>query len=95
MTNSTYEKGKIKVVWIEDNPEKIYSKMFNSEAEAKKFSAEKKDFVVFALEKQTNMEEFSWKLLPYGRYKLYLRLIKTLRSSNSGILEQMKNVLSH
>lgn len=78
MTDIPYEKGTIKVVWIEDDPEKIYSKMFEGKKEAEEFTKEKKDYLVFSLEKQSNMEKFAWKLLPYGRYKLYLRLIRGL-----------------
>lgn len=94
MADGSYEKGKVKVVWVEDNPDKIYSKMFDNEEEADKFGSGKNDYVIFSLEKQSHMEEFEWKILPYGRYKLYQRLIKTLRSSDSTIVEQMKDALS-
>lgn len=75
MVKMPYKKGKIKVVWIEDDPKKIYSKMFDVQKEAKKFVQGKKDFLIFALKSQSNMEDFVWKLLPYGRYKVYLSLI--------------------
>lgn len=91
MANTPYERGKIKVVWIEDDPEKIYSKMFDTEKKAKKFAKGKKDCLVFILENQSNMEEFSWKLLPYGRYKLYLRLIGSLHTRKINILKKIKN----
>ena len=74
-----YEKGQIKVVWIDDDPEKIYSKMFDTEEKAQKFAGQKKDFVIFSLETQTNMDEFSWKILPYGKYRVYLNLVKGYR----------------
>jgi len=94
MANSSYEKGKVKVVWIESDPEKIYSKMFDSEKEAEKFAKVKVDYIVFALERQRNMEEFSWRILPYGKYKLYLLLVKSLNLRNSNLLKSIKKALS-
>lgn len=67
---TAYEKGTIKVVWI-DRTELIYSKMFDDEEVAEKFAKAKKDFLIFKLVKQKNMEEFTWKLLKYGRYNVY------------------------
>jgi len=74
-----YERGQIKVVWIEEDNLKIYSKMFNDVKQAKKFAGSKKDYVIFALIHQKNMEEFTWKLLPYGKYKIYLRILEFYR----------------
>lgn len=93
MASTVYEKGKIKVVWIEDNPLKIYSKMFDKEKDAKDFGQKKKDYLIFALERQENMQEFSWKLLPYGKYRIYLNLVKTL-GSGAGVFKQMRNFLT-
>lgn len=93
MVKTNYEQGKIKVVWIERDPEKIYSKMFNLEEEAEQFGETKEDYVIFALEKQKNMEEFSWKLLPYGRYLLYSRLVKMLRVEKLHMLLHVKDAL--
>ncbi|MBI4035751.1 hypothetical protein HY383_02290 [Candidatus Daviesbacteria bacterium] len=80
MTYIPYGKGKIKVVWIEYDPKKIYSKMFDGKKEAEEFAKEKKAYLVFSLEKQSNMEKFTWKLLPYGKYKTYLGLIRGLHA---------------
>lgn len=72
MTVSTrsYERGLIKVVWI-DNNEFIYSKMFDDEKPAEKFAKDKKDYLIFKLVRQNDMEDFTWKLLKYGRYDVY------------------------
>lgn len=83
----TYEKGTIKVVWIENDPEEIYSQMFESEIEAEKFAQGKKDYLIFALITQKNMQEFSWKILPYGKYKIYTLLFKNYRKYKTGFLK--------
>ena len=70
MGDLPYERGTIKVVWIDDS-EFIYSKMFNDEVNAEEFAKDKKDYLIFKLVKQKNMEDFTWKLLNYGRYKVY------------------------
>lgn len=76
-----FEKGKIKVVWIESDPGKIYSKMFDVKKEAQEFAKAKgENYLIFALIKQSRMEEFSWRLLPYGRYKFYLRLTQSINT---------------
>lgn len=76
MSPPIYEKGTIKVVWIEQDPERIYSKMFEDEKIADKFAKSKKDYIIFALVKQENMEEFEWVLLPYGHHDLYKKLLR-------------------
>ena len=68
------ERGVVKVVWASKNGKKIYSKMFNSSKDAVKFGESKKHFLVFQLVKRKKMEEFEWKLLPYGHSKLYFNL---------------------
>jgi phage major head subunit gpT-like protein len=88
MINSRYmanvfEKGKIKVVWIEKDANKIYSKMFNELDKALKFTENKDDFLVFSLLKQKNLEDFSWKLLPYGKHKIYKFLFKSYKQIKS------------
>ena len=75
MATRSYESGTIKVVWLEKDADKIYSKMFDTPAEAEKFGKTKKNYVIFSLIDQQNMEEFSWKLLPYGNHQLYIKLI--------------------
>lgn len=82
-----YKQGTVKVVWVEDGLEKISSKMFSSRKEASEFAKNKKDYLIFALEHQNNMEEFCWKLLPYGRHKLYLAVLKTFKRSENSILK--------
>lgn len=69
--SQVYSKGTVKVVWIQDDPEKIYSKMFDNEVEAKKFGKNKKDHLIFKLVKQKEMREFTWELMPYGNHKAY------------------------
>jgi hypothetical protein len=81
--SNQYEKGKVKVVWIEDDPEKIYSRMFDEKKEALKFTQNIEHFIMFSLETQENMEEFEWKLLPYGHYRMYLSLVKGTQLTTS------------
>lgn len=77
MKTKVYEKGIVKVVWVDiENSDKIYSKMFNDEASAKEFAQSKQSHLIFKLEDQSNMEEFSWKILPFGKYKMYKFLLK-------------------
>lgn len=79
MATPVYEKGTIKVVWVEDNPRTIFSRMFEDEKEAEDFAEGKKDYIIFRLLYQKNMEEFSWEILPYGHHKIYTILVKTFR----------------
>lgn len=76
-----YSKGTIKVVWLENQAEEIYSKMFDSEQEAEEFAKDKKDYLIFSLVKQENMRDFTWKLLPYGKHKTYKLLFKAHKSN--------------
>lgn len=95
MANNSYERGKIKVVWVEQDPQKIYSKMFDTEKAAERFvKGKKEDYIIFALETQSNMEEFSWRILPYGKYKLYSLLVKSLHLSKANLLQVIKKALS-
>lgn len=70
------EQGTIKIAWLEDNPEHMGSKMFDSveDAEAFVIQTNKKDYLIFQLIEQKDMEEFSWELLPYGRFSLFKKL---------------------
>jgi hypothetical protein len=73
------EKGTIKVVWLEDRVENIYSKMFESESEAITFGRTKKDYLIFRLLWHKEMNEFSWELLPQGKFSLYKKLFRLYR----------------
>lgn len=72
------EKGIIKVVWIGRNPDRIFSKMFESLKDAQKFTKKKRNFLIFKLLKEKKMMQFEWKILPYGKAKIYLGLLKRL-----------------
>ena len=87
MTAQIYEKGTIKVVWIEKDPDEIYSQMFDTEEAAEKFAEDKKDYLIFALVTQKDMREFSWKILPYGKYKMYTLLFKNYKKYKTGFLK--------
>lgn len=89
MATTTYEKGTIKVVWIEHDPDEIYSKMFEDELDAERFAKKKGDYIIFSLVTQKNMEEFSWKILPYGKHKLYKKLIHNYQKYRGSILEKL------
>lgn len=82
-----YEKGTIKVVWITDG-KLIFAHMFEEEAEAVKFAEGKEDYLIFRLVKEEQMREFTWELLPYGRYHLYQELLKR-RNQVLGLLESL------
>jgi len=72
------EKGIIKVAWIEDKDNILYSKMFNSLAEAKKFTKQKKYSIVFKLIKRKNLE-FEWEILDYGLAQDFLKMMELYR----------------
>lgn len=92
MSQPIYEKGTIKVVWIKDDSGRIFSKMFNEVEKARKFAETKKDYIIFGLVKQKNMEEFEWEILPYGQHKLYLLAVRLYRKYGSKILNLFKNL---
>ncbi len=88
-----YEKGTIKVVWVEDAIHEIQSKMFEDEKEAAQFAKYKKDYIIFSLIKQKNMETFSWKILPYGNYKIYLMLLRMYYRFRGNLLKILKKIV--
>ena len=90
MSQPIYEKGIVKVVWIDSDPERIYSKMYDSEEKAKQYAKTKKNCIVFALVKQENMKDFEWKILPYGEYKLYKLAIRLYRRYGSKLIKLLK-----
>lgn len=69
------EKGTIKVAWISRAKKKLFSKMFDSLEEAKKFCKNKKIFLIFKLVKHKKMKEFEWKILPYGSSRYYFKIL--------------------
>jgi hypothetical protein len=81
-----YEQGKIKVVWLEDNPRQLHSQMFPDLDSARRFAHDLKDYLIFSLVSQENMEKFTWQLLPYGNYSLYQKLFRLYRQSPKGII---------
>ena len=90
MFQPIYEKGTIKVVWIKDDSGRIFSKMFNEVEKAKKFAESKKDYIIFDLIKQKNMEDFEWDILPYGQHKLYSLAVRLYRKYGSKLLNLIK-----
>jgi hypothetical protein len=94
MSTPIYEQGTIKVVWIEDDPEEIYSRMFESEVEAEAFAQSKKDYLIFALIQQQDMRDFSWRLLPYGRADLYTKLFRNYKKYQGKVLETLAALIS-
>lgn len=93
MNARIYEKGTIKVVWIESNVSKIYSKMFNNEKSAEGFAHNKEDYIIFSLINQKNMKEFSWKLLPYGKYLLYKSMVGFYKKHKGSILNMLTGMI--
>lgn len=80
------EKGTVKVVWISRGLNRIYSKMFDDAEDAKRFAAGKKDCLVFSLVWHRNYREYCWKLLPFGRHRLYTNALKIYRKKKLGRL---------
>lgn len=76
MGTPVYEKGKVKIVWIEDDVLRIYSHMFDDLNRARAFAAQKHTYVIFELIRQHEMRDFAWKLLPYGKFRLYTWLFR-------------------
>jgi hypothetical protein len=77
-----YQKGTIKLTWINPNDYTILdSKMFKPDEleKALKEADEKKDWMLFQLETTKN-DSYSWKLLPYGTADSFVRSMK-LRDS--------------
>lgn len=87
-----YEKGTIKVVWMEVDVNRIYSKMFNDMEDAKLFAHDKQDYLIFALIKQKNMEQFEWELVRAGRYDLYSKLM-TYYKRHKGSIDNILKLL--
>ncbi len=93
MSTIQYEKGTIKVVWILNNPHRIYSKMFDNEPDAEEFAKAKKDYIIFALVKQERMEEFEWEILPYGKYKLYMKLLRFYQKYKKNLVKAFSHFM--
>ncbi len=91
--DTVYEKGTIKVVWIEKSIETIYSKMFSSKKEAREFAAGKSDFLIFQLVSQDRMKEFSWQILPYGNFELYTKLMRRYKKAGRNIIDILAKAL--
>ena len=60
-----------KLAWVDDNNSSVlHSKMFETKEEAIKESEDKKDFMIFSLEKMDS-GSYTWNLLPYGNYNAF------------------------
>lgn len=90
MAPKIYEKGTIKVVFIKDDSGRIFSKMFNDVEKAKQFAKTKKDYIIFALVKQKNMADFEWKILPFGKHRLYQLAIRLYRKYGNNLIKLIK-----
>lgn len=82
------EQGTIKIAWLEDNPQHMGSKVFDSVEDAEAFAIEtnKKDYLIFKLIAQKDMGAFPWGLLPYGRLGLSKRLFGIYKK---GLLQKL------
>lgn len=71
--DNPYKKGTIKLTWIDPKDyKKLNSRMFNSVNEALKNLPESKgnNWLIFQLN-TTDGNNYTWDLLPYGKYKGY------------------------
>ena len=78
MSNLSHKQGTIKLTWINSDDETyLNSKMFLNLQDAKLFAdkMEGKSHLFFQLGKADG-ENYTWKLLPYGKHKQYLYGIK-------------------
>jgi len=90
MAKIVYERGTIKVVWIKDDPSRIYSKMFDDLEEAKRFAKSKQDYIIFALVKQKQMRDFEWELLPFGKHRLYKLALRLYQKYGNNVMKFLK-----
>lgn len=93
MPYEQYKPGTVKVVWVGKDINLIHSSMFKSVDKARDFAKDKKDYLIFSLTSQDEMEDFVWKLLPYGRYNIYKRLIEKYRKLKINPLKILKSSL--
>lgn len=71
-----YKNGTIKLTWINPKDYSILeSTMYNTLEEAVANSKDKNNFLIFELISSEG-EKYSWKLLPYGKYKAFLMELK-------------------
>lgn len=72
---SPYEKGTLKLTWVDKNDKNIlHSQMFDNVEEALKNTYEKRNWLIFKLI-QSAGDGYQWELLPYGQSKSYKRSI--------------------
>tara|TARA_R110000824_G_scaffold124256_2_gene282554 strand:+ start:1319 stop:1651 length:333 start_codon:yes stop_codon:yes gene_type:complete len=74
MENLPYKQGIIKLTWIDPTDSTfLKSKMFTNLQDAKLFMPESKgnNHLFFQLSKREG-DNYTWKLLPYGKHKQYL-----------------------
>lgn len=63
---------KYKLAWVDEtNNSVLHSKMFETKEEALLESKNKKDFMLFSLDKMDD-GSYSWDLLPYGNYNSFV-----------------------
>ena len=89
-----YQEGTIKLTWI--NPQDftiLNSSMFDDIDSALKNTDDKKDWMIFQLEKVDN-DNYTWKLLPYGKYKSFVNGMKFRNSGFYGISIVLISALS-
>lgn len=75
-----FEKGLIKLVWIDKDINKIHSKRFDKVEGAEKFGKDKKHYIIFKLLHQKDLKEFGWEILPYGENKVYKTFLKMYKA---------------
>ena len=77
-----YSEGTIKLTWINPSDYTILeSSMYDSVNTALKNIGDKKDWMIFQLQKVEG-DSYKWKLLPYGKYKSF---VNGMRFRNSGL----------
>ena len=74
------ESGTIKVVWHKKNePNVVFSKMFKNLADARAYATGLDNYMIMELD-SNNQDDYNWKLLNYGDFRLYKLAIKVLKN---------------
>lgn len=93
-----YNRGTIKIAWIDDDYTIMKSKMFNSVKKAEAFADKHDidDYMIMELVKRSG-HHYQWKVLPYGNWPKYNRYMKlknvwsSYDEEHNYIIEKRKN----
>lgn len=93
MAKIPLERGTVKVVWLSDQINKVHSKMFDDLRSAQEFAKAKEDFLMFKLLTHKDYKDYSWEILPYGRYSLYKKAMELYKKYKGAFLSNVLKAL--